>query len=143
MDLLLLLWVEGSPRSICQFSDVFHMPARYRKAMLYRRGKLSMGKADFQGSADSKPLDRLTPNFECMTNVLKSCYKSTFITITLRVSSAQYGEVAHFFVTPAFFTSYHEPPPERAGRFAKLMPQTTSFATRKCLLGVSSMKKIF
>jgi hypothetical protein len=34
-------------------------------------------------------------------------------------------------------------PPERAGRFAKLMPQTTSFATRKCLLGVSTMKIFF
>jgi hypothetical protein len=42
-----------------------------------------------------------------------------------------------------FFTSCHEPPAKRAGRFAKLMPQTTSFATRKCLLGVSSMKKFF
>jgi hypothetical protein len=113
--------------------------------MLYRRWKLSMGKAAFQGSADSKPLDRSTPNFEQMTTVLTSCYKPTFITFAPRGSSAQYGEVAHFLFASFFFffTSCHDPPPERAGRFAKLMPQTTSFATRKCLLGVSSMKNFF
>jgi hypothetical protein len=43
----------------------------------------------------------------------------------------------------SFFTSCHDPPLKRAGRFVKLMPQTTSFATRKCLFGVSSMKKFF
>ena len=42
-----------------------------------------------------------------------------------------------------FFTSCHEPPPKRAGRFAKLMPQTTSFATRKCLLGSHRWKHFF
>jgi hypothetical protein len=48
-----------------------------------------------------------------------------------------------FLFLSSFFTSCHDPPPKRAGRFAKLMPQTTSFAIRKCLLGVSPMKKIF
>jgi hypothetical protein len=111
--------------------------------MLYRRCKLSVGKADFRGSTDSKPLDRSTPNFEHMTVVLTSCYKPTFITIAPRGSSAQYGEVAVFCLPVLFFTSCHDPPPERAGRFAKLMPQTTSFATKEVPFGVSSMKKFF
>jgi hypothetical protein len=73
--------------------------------MLYRRCKLSMGKGDFRGSADWKPLDRSTPNFEPITTVLTSCYKPTFITIAPRGSSAQYGEVAHFSVPQFFFFS--------------------------------------
>jgi hypothetical protein len=54
-----------------------------------------MGMADFQGSADCKPLDRSTPTFESITAVLTSCYIPTFITFAPKGSSAQYGEVAH------------------------------------------------
>jgi hypothetical protein len=115
-------------------ASLSHACTLVQSNVVYRRCKLSMGKRDFQGSADSKPLNRTTPNFGHMTTVLTSCYKSTFITIAPRGSSAQYGEVAHF-VTPVFFTSSHEPSPERAVQFAKLMPQTTSFASRKSLLG--------
>jgi hypothetical protein len=50
----------------------------------------------------------------------------------------------HIFCSPVFLlTSSHGPPPERVGRFAKLMSQTTSIATRKYLLEVSSVKIFF
>jgi hypothetical protein len=101
-----------------------------------------MGKADFRGSADKKPLDRSISNFEHITAVLTSCYKPIFITIAPRGSSAQYGEVAHFLFASCFFTSCHVCPPERAGGFRCLVRQTTSFATRKIHLGVS-LNEIF
>jgi hypothetical protein len=72
-------------------------------------------KAVFEGLPTENPLTDLIPNFEKIIAVLISCYKPTFITIAPRGSSAQYGEVAHFLVYQFFFTSCHDPPPERAG----------------------------
>jgi hypothetical protein len=117
------------------------MPARQRKAMLFRRCELSMGKADFRESADRKPLVRLLPKFEQITTALTSCYKPTFITIAPRSSSAQHGEVAVFFSSQFLsFTSCHDPSPERAGRFSMFIPQIHVV----CDTGVpSSMKKFF
>jgi hypothetical protein len=67
-----------------------------------------MGKADFQGSADSKILDQSTPNFEKSTAVQTSCYKPTFIIFAPRGSSAQYGEVAQILF-PSFFAFLSRP----------------------------------
>jgi hypothetical protein len=89
----------------------------------------------FEGPPTENPLDPLIPNFEKIATVPTSCYKPTFMTIAPRGSSAQYGEVAHFLLASFFFTSCHVPSLECAGRFQCLLPQTTSFATRKCVLG--------
>jgi hypothetical protein len=105
-----------------------------------------MGKAVFQGSADCKPLNQSIPNFEQITAVLALCYKPIFVTLAINGLSAQYGEVAGFLFDSFFYFFFqfcHEPPPERAGRCRCLILQTTQFATRKCLLEVSSMKKSF
>jgi hypothetical protein len=114
--------------------------------MLYRRWKLSMGKAVFQGSADSKPLDRSTPNFvknDYRPNIMQ---QTNFHNIRPKGFVCPIWLCCTFSVCQFFFHFLSRPSsgrPERAGRLAKLVPQTTSFATRKCLLGVSSMKKNF
>jgi hypothetical protein len=51
-----------------------------------------------KGPLTESPLTDQYKNFEQTTVVLTSCYKPTFITIAARGSSAQYGEVAVFFV---------------------------------------------
>jgi hypothetical protein len=90
-----------------------------------------------------KTFDQSIPNYEQITIVLISWYKPTFITFASKGSSAQYGEVAIFLFDRFFSTSCRDPPPERAGRISLLILQATSFATRKCLFGVSSMEKNF
>jgi hypothetical protein len=69
--------------------------------MLYRQWKLSMGKADFQGSADSKPLDRSTQNLEPITTVLTSCYIPTLIIIAPRVRLPNMVKL-HILCNPSF-----------------------------------------
>jgi hypothetical protein len=64
-----------------------------------------MGKADFRGFADGKPLHRSMPNFEQIATVLTSCYKLTFLVIIRRRSFAHYSEVADFFVCQFLFFS--------------------------------------
>jgi hypothetical protein len=65
-----------------------------------------MGKAVFPWSADSKPFDRSTPNFEKITTVLTSCYQPIFITFASRGLSAQNDEVATFMFTSFFVFSF-------------------------------------
>jgi hypothetical protein len=114
--------------------------------MLYRRCRLSFRweRSIFEGPPSEKPFVQSIPNFDKITNVLTSCYKPTLITIAPRGSSAQYGDCSLFVYQFFYFFNFlSRPSPESVGRFSRLVPQTTLFATRKCLSGVSLMRNFF
>jgi len=90
----------------------------------------------------TKPLNRWSPKFVCVTASAISTITQNFMQIGLGVSVLRMRDFAPLGTKwlGYFFGSWERLQPRRAHRFWRKIRQTTRFRARRCLLGVAKPK---
>jgi hypothetical protein len=106
-----------------------------------------MGTCHFQAPTQQKPLDRSFSNFAQLITSARPLNVPKMVTIGWVGAAPHIGEtqayIPYLTLPYLFFVSLPSLQTRPLNRFARTISQTTRIAPRKCLLGVSSMKKIF